>query len=386
MCLLAATRPGMDRRCRPQTRRREVRRADRGAPRPADPAAGPAPPSWRTTACTPSLAPPSSQLRHRPAGYRLRGRFGRGKRPPRPKHRTSVRAGRHPVSHHLSHAGTQRVMFGFGGHAAGTPRSASPTHFGRIAAKRAAGARGWSYRLRMSPPRDIDPESPTSRDVWLSLTFERGLAADLVARLTVDEPGGRLVEVELDRRTRAPARRRDNHCGYHGRRRARRNAPGHPGCRRARGPSRRRRGTRDRGSRIGPIARTQHLSRRPTRGDRAHHAQHRRGARRSGRGLHPRAVAGRGRGPAGHRQPARDLLTPQGPFGEVQQRIATKWVRRRRLVEPRRLEPVPGTLALTDVPEAPRSLFFDFDSEGRRNAQGDDEPKSLGVLLDLTVP
>jgi hypothetical protein len=57
-----------------------------------------------------------------------------------------------------------------------------------------------------------------------------------------------------------------------------------------------------------------------------------------------------------------------------------------RLVQPRRLEPVPGTLALTDVPEAPRSLFFNFDSEGRRNAHGDDEPKSLGVLLDLTVP
>jgi hypothetical protein len=59
-----------------------------------------------------------------------------------------------------------------------------------------------------------------------------------------------------------------------------------------------------------------------------------------------------------------------------------------RLIEPRRLEPVPGTLALTDVAEAPRSLFFTFDSEGegRRNAQGADEPKSVGVLLDMTVP
>lgn len=70
--------------------------------------------------------------------------------------------------------------------------------FGRIAGKRATGARGWSYRLRMSPPRDIDPASPTSRDVWLSLTFERSPAADLMARLTVDEPEGRLVDVELD--------------------------------------------------------------------------------------------------------------------------------------------------------------------------------------------
>jgi uncharacterized protein DUF6578 len=57
-----------------------------------------------------------------------------------------------------------------------------------------------------------------------------------------------------------------------------------------------------------------------------------------------------------------------------------------RLVEPRRLEPVPGTLALTDVAEAPRSLFFTFDSEGRPNAQGADQPKSVGVLLDMTVP
>jgi hypothetical protein len=57
-----------------------------------------------------------------------------------------------------------------------------------------------------------------------------------------------------------------------------------------------------------------------------------------------------------------------------------------RLVEPRRLESVPGTLTLTDVPEAPRSLFFNYDSDGRLSAHGDDEPKSIGVLLDLTVP
>jgi hypothetical protein len=57
-----------------------------------------------------------------------------------------------------------------------------------------------------------------------------------------------------------------------------------------------------------------------------------------------------------------------------------------RLVEPRGLEPVPGTLALTEVVEAPRSLFFDFDSDGHLNVQGDDRPTSLGVALDLTVP
>jgi hypothetical protein len=34
--------------------------------------------------------------------------------------------------------------------------------------------------------------------VWLSLTFERGPTADLKARLTVDEPEGRLLDVELD--------------------------------------------------------------------------------------------------------------------------------------------------------------------------------------------
>jgi hypothetical protein len=34
--------------------------------------------------------------------------------------------------------------------------------------------------------------------VWLSLTFEQSPAADLMARLTVDEPEGRLVDVELD--------------------------------------------------------------------------------------------------------------------------------------------------------------------------------------------
>ena len=81
---------------------------------------------------------------------------------------------------------------------AGSTPEVDPYTFGRIAGKRTAGARGWSYRLRMSPPRDIDPGSPTSRDVWLSLTFERGLTADLMARLTVDEPEGRLVDVELD--------------------------------------------------------------------------------------------------------------------------------------------------------------------------------------------
>jgi hypothetical protein len=57
---------------------------------------------------------------------------------------------------------------------------------------------GWSYRLCMSPPRDIAPESPISRDVWLSLTFERGPVANLMACLTVDEPEGRLIDVELD--------------------------------------------------------------------------------------------------------------------------------------------------------------------------------------------
>jgi hypothetical protein len=77
----------------------------------------------------------------------------------------------------------------------------------------------------------------------------------------------------------------------------------------------------------------------------------------------------------------------EGPrtTGTVQRiRFATS---HHRLVEPRTLEPVPGTLSLTDVSEAPRSLFFDFDS-GRRSParRGDDQPMSLGVLLDLTVP
>jgi hypothetical protein len=57
-----------------------------------------------------------------------------------------------------------------------------------------------------------------------------------------------------------------------------------------------------------------------------------------------------------------------------------------RLVEPRRLEPVPGTLVLTDVPEADRSLFFDHDRDVRLGGQRDDLPMSVGVLLDLTVP
>jgi hypothetical protein len=46
--------------------------------------------------------------------------------------------------------------------------------------------------------RNIAPESPISRDVWLSLTFERGPVANLMACLTVDEPEGRLIDVELD--------------------------------------------------------------------------------------------------------------------------------------------------------------------------------------------
>jgi hypothetical protein len=57
-----------------------------------------------------------------------------------------------------------------------------------------------------------------------------------------------------------------------------------------------------------------------------------------------------------------------------------------RLVEPRRLEPVPGTLTLTDVAEAPRSLFFDFDAKAGPSTPDADRPQSLGVLLDLTVP
>jgi hypothetical protein len=57
-----------------------------------------------------------------------------------------------------------------------------------------------------------------------------------------------------------------------------------------------------------------------------------------------------------------------------------------RLVESRRLEPVAGTLALTDVPKADRSLFFDFDCDVRVSSQGDDRPTSVGVMLDLTVP
>jgi hypothetical protein len=77
----------------------------------------------------------------------------------------------------------------------------------------------------------------------------------------------------------------------------------------------------------------------------------------------------------------------EGPqtTGRVQRiRFATS---RYRLVEPRTLEPVPGTLTLTDVSEAPSSLFFDFDSGGRTTGrQGDDQPMSLGVLLDMTVP
>jgi hypothetical protein len=57
-----------------------------------------------------------------------------------------------------------------------------------------------------------------------------------------------------------------------------------------------------------------------------------------------------------------------------------------RPVEPRRLEPVPGTLAFTDVPEADRSLFFDFDRDARPKGQEADRPMSVGVLLDMTVP
>jgi hypothetical protein len=57
-----------------------------------------------------------------------------------------------------------------------------------------------------------------------------------------------------------------------------------------------------------------------------------------------------------------------------------------RLVEPRRLEPVPGTLALTDVLEADRSLFFDFDRDVPLSGRDADRPMSVGVLLDITVP
>lgn len=76
----------------------------------------------------------------------------------------------------------------------------------------------------------------------------------------------------------------------------------------------------------------------------------------------------------------------EGPkvTGTVQRiRFATSHYR---LVEQRALEPVPGTLVLTDVPEAPRSLFFDFDATAGARTTGTDGPRSVGVLLDLTVP